>query len=107
MADRLAVGIDIGGTKIAAGVVDEDGRVIARTRRETPTTEPEAVLDAIVEITAEFRAELPVKAVGIGAAGFVDVRECAFGKSDVPDLDGLDKRLDEGPAQMALEAVRP
>lgn len=41
------------------------------------------------------------------AAGFVDVRECAFGKSDVPDLDGLDKRLDEGPAQMALEAVRP
>lgn len=75
MADRLAVGIDIGGTKIAAGVVDEDGRVIARTRRETPTTEPEAVLDAIVEITEEFRAELPVKAVGIGAAGFVDASQ--------------------------------
>ncbi len=56
-------------------MVDEDGRVIARTRRETPTTEPEAVLDAIVEITAEFRAELPVKAVGIGAAGFVDASQ--------------------------------
>lgn len=75
MADRLAVGIDIGGTKIAAGVVDEDGRVVARTRRETPTTEAEAVLDAIADITESFRADHPVKAVGIGAAGFVDASQ--------------------------------
>ncbi len=75
MPEKLAVGIDIGGTKIAAGVVDEDGRVLARTRRETPTTEPEAVLDAIAEITAEFRAVHPVRAVGIGAAGFVDASQ--------------------------------
>lgn len=75
MADRLAVGIDIGGTKIAAGVVDEDGRVVARTRRETPTTEPEAVLDAIADITQTFLADHPVKAVGIGAAGFIDASQ--------------------------------
>ncbi len=75
MAEKLAVGIDIGGTKIAAGVVDEDGRVIARERRETPTTEPDAVLDAIGDLVAGFRAEQPVRAVGIGAAGFVDASQ--------------------------------
>lgn len=71
--DRLAVGIDIGGTKVAAGVVDLDGRVLARQRRETPTTDPVAVLDCIADLVAGFREEYVVQAVGIGAAGFVDV----------------------------------
>lgn len=70
--ERLAIGIDIGGTKIAAGVVDEDGRVRARTRRRTPTTDPLEVLDAITEIVDELRADFRVKAIGIGAAGYVD-----------------------------------
>jgi glucokinase len=70
--DRLAVGIDIGGTKIAAGVVDEDGRILARRRRSTPSTDAELVLAAIAELTEELRDEHPVKAVGIGAAGFID-----------------------------------
>ena len=30
-----AIGVDIGGTKIAAGVVDEDGTILAQTRRDT------------------------------------------------------------------------
>ncbi|MFD1860037.1 ROK family glucokinase [Aeromicrobium camelliae] len=75
MAERLAVGIDIGGTKIAAGVVDEDGRVVARARRETPTTDPVAIVDAIADVTAQFRAEYTVRAIGIGAAGYVDVSQ--------------------------------
>ncbi len=70
--DRLAVGIDIGGTKIAAGVVDEDGRVIDRARRDTPTTDPDEVLEAIADIVEEFRKDHIVKALGVGAAGFVD-----------------------------------
>ena len=41
--ERLAIGVDIGGTKIAAGVVDEDGHVLARARRETPGTDAGAV----------------------------------------------------------------
>jgi glucokinase len=75
MADKLAIGIDIGGTKIASGVVDEDGRILARLKRETPTTEPLAVIDAIAEITEEFRREHHITAVGIGAAGFVDATQ--------------------------------
>lgn len=75
MADKLAIGIDIGGTKIAAGVVDEDGHILARLKRETPTTEALAVIDAIAEITEEFRREHHITAVGIGAAGFVDATQ--------------------------------
>lgn len=72
MAERLALGFDIGGTKIAAGVVDEDGRVLARRVTETPSTDPTAVLDAISTITEELRSDHHVRAIGIGAAGFVD-----------------------------------
>lgn len=73
MPERLAVGIDIGGTKIAGGVVDEDGRVVARARRATPSTDSTAVLDAIADLVEEFRDSYAVRAVGVGAAGYVDV----------------------------------
>jgi glucokinase len=72
VADELAIGIDVGGTKIAAGVVDEQGRVLARRRSDTPGTDPAAVLDTIGDLVDELRGEHEVGAVGIGAAGFVD-----------------------------------
>jgi glucokinase len=70
----LTLGVDIGGTKIAAGVVDETGAVLARGRRETPhrSTAPSLVEDAIVDVVGELAGAHPVMAVGIGAAGFVD-----------------------------------
>ncbi|EFQ83414.1 ROK family protein [Aeromicrobium marinum DSM 15272] len=75
MADKLAIGIDIGGTKIAAGVVDEDGLILARVRRDTPTTDAAEVLDAITEIATELRADHLVRSIGIGAAGFIDASQ--------------------------------
>lgn len=75
IADRLAIGVDIGGTKIAAGIVDEDGLVLARTRRDTPTTDAAEVLDAIVEVVEELRTQFVVRAIGIGAAGFIDASQ--------------------------------
>ncbi|WP_445263088.1 ROK family glucokinase [Pseudokineococcus sp. 1T1Z-3] len=72
IGDGLAIGIDIGGTKVAAGVVDGRGRVVARARRETPTRSPQAVEDLIAELVAELSARHEVVSVGIGAAGFVD-----------------------------------
>ena len=42
----LAIGIDIGGTKVAGGLVDERGTVIARARRDTPHRSTKA---AVVE----------------------------------------------------------
>lgn len=69
----LTVGIDIGGTKVLAGVVDSTGRVLARERRSTPGTSVRAVEDTIVELVKDFRADFDIAAVGVGAAGFVDV----------------------------------
>ncbi len=72
MPDELAIGIDVGGTKIAAGVVDEQGRVLARRRADTPSSDPAAVLDVIGDLVDQLRTEHEVRALGLGAAGFVD-----------------------------------
>lgn len=67
------IGIDIGGTKVAAGVVDADGNVLARARRRTPSRDPEHLVDVVSEIVRQLLSEHEVAAVGVGAAGFVDV----------------------------------
>ena len=71
-APGCTVGIDIGGSKLAGGVVDERGRVLDRLVRPTPTTSPRATEDAIVAVVAELAERHVVAAVGLGAAGFVD-----------------------------------
>ncbi|MEY9959641.1 glucokinase [Streptacidiphilus sp. MAP5-52] len=77
MALRLpAVGIDIGGTKIAAGVVDGEGTVVEQIRTETPhrSKSPKVVEDVITELVLALADRHDVHAVGIGAAGFVDAQ---------------------------------
>lgn len=74
MTAPLTLGIDIGGTKVAGGVVDAAGTVVARARRDTPdrSKSPRIVEDTIASVVDELRAAHPdVAAVGIGAAGFV------------------------------------
>ena len=68
----LAIGVDIGGTKVAAGVVDADGHVLARLRRDTPAQDPDKVEDLIADCIRELAADHEVEAAGLGAAGFVD-----------------------------------
>ena len=68
----LAVGVDVGGTKIAAGVVDESGTILATERRPTPSRTPDAVADTIADLVNLLRQSFEVSAVGIGAAGWID-----------------------------------
>ena len=68
----LTIGVDVGGTKVAAGVVDETGTILARTRHETPSANPSDVEDVIASCVAELRKEHEIAAVGVGAAGFID-----------------------------------
>jgi glucokinase len=68
----LAIGVDIGGTKLAAGVVDVDGRILARRRRDTPAQDPAKTEDVIADCIRELAADHQVEAAGLGAAGFVD-----------------------------------
>ncbi len=69
-----AVGVDIGGTKVLAGVVDGAGVVVERVRLQTPhrSKKPEVVEDTIVEAIGTLSETSNLAAVGIGAAGFVD-----------------------------------
>ncbi|HET9516087.1 MAG TPA: ROK family glucokinase [Actinoplanes sp.] len=68
----LTIGVDVGGTKVAGGVVDADGRVLAHIRRDTPATDGLGTRDTIVAVVAELAAAYPVTAVGIGAAAWID-----------------------------------
>jgi glucokinase len=68
----LTIGVDVGGTKVAAGVVDETGQVIEKLRRDTPAARPDTTIDVIAGVVTELLARYTVDAVGIGAAGFVD-----------------------------------
>jgi glucokinase len=68
----LAIGVDIGGTKVAAGVVDDEGNVLARSRRRTPSRDPEHLVDVVVEIVRQLRSEHDTTAIGVGAAGYID-----------------------------------
>ncbi|WP_069386826.1 ROK family glucokinase [Cellulosimicrobium cellulans] len=66
-----AIGVDIGGTKIAAGVVDDEGRILAQTRRDTEPDDVASIDRAIADVYAELSAKHDVGAIGLAAAGFV------------------------------------
>jgi glucokinase len=68
----LACGVDIGGTKIAGGVVDENGKVLEELRVESPATDAEAIEEAVAGLVKELGSRHDIKAVGVGAAGYVD-----------------------------------
>jgi glucokinase len=67
----LTIGVDIGGTKIAAGVVDGEGRILARCKEPTPGR-TEDVAEAVGLAVDRLRQEHPVVAVGLGVGGFID-----------------------------------
>jgi glucokinase len=68
----LAIGVDVGGTKIAAGVVDEKGNIIEMVKRPTPAANASGTIEVISEAVKELLSRYEVEAVGIGAAGFVE-----------------------------------
>jgi glucokinase len=73
-AALLTVGVDIGGTKVVAGVVTHDGQIIDQVRRDTPdrSKSPQVVEDTIVDAVLDLAERHEIHAVGIGAAGFID-----------------------------------
>jgi len=72
VGEREAVGVDVGGTKINALRVAGDGQIRARAEAPTPADDQEATLAAMIELARALRTE-GVVAVGVGAAGMVEV----------------------------------
>jgi glucokinase len=68
----LTVGVDVGGTKVVAGVVDEHGHIIEKLRRPTPADSTEQTAEAVGNAITELLGRHKASRVGIGAAGFVD-----------------------------------
>jgi glucokinase len=66
-----AIGVDIGGTKIAAGVVDDDGRIVAMTKRTSRGLDVDDLDAAVVDACRELAAAHDVGAVGLAAPGFI------------------------------------
>jgi glucokinase len=71
----LAIGIDVGGTKIEGLLVDvnQDGAILDRRVVETPTTDADEITRTIVAVARDLMAGREVGAVGLGAAGMVDL----------------------------------
>ncbi|HEY8475211.1 MAG TPA: ROK family glucokinase [Natronosporangium sp.] len=72
------IGIDVGGTKVLAGVVAEDGTIVEYLRRPTPADDPDEVMKVIAGLVHELACRHEVTAVGVGAAGFVDEARSAL-----------------------------
>jgi glucokinase len=70
----LTIGVDVGGTTVAAAVVDEQGGMLATVRHHTPSDDPRKTEDVIADAVRELMASHDVEAVGVGAAGFVDAQ---------------------------------
>jgi glucokinase len=66
-----AIGVDLGGTKILAGVVDRDGSIVRRHERATPQDSQEHVLAELEAAVAELMDD-SVGAVGFGVPSPID-----------------------------------
>jgi glucokinase len=71
---RAGIGVDLGGTKLNAAVIDASGRIHYRTRRPTgPQRSNHALLELMADAVAECLAQKPTAAaVGVGCAGQTD-----------------------------------
>jgi glucokinase len=76
MPSRLVVGVDIGGTKLAGGVVDDRLQVHQRVQRSMLGKDTPALLDTIAEAVQELVNTAPgeVGAVGFGIPSLIDQR---------------------------------
>lgn len=69
---RVWLGIDVGGTKVLAGAVDEGGRVLRTVRLSSRVPGAAELEDVLTEAVETLTADGPVAGVGLAAAGFVD-----------------------------------
>ncbi|WP_371673163.1 ROK family protein [Streptomyces sp. NBC_00289] len=88
MHTDLVAALDIGGTKIAGGLVDGHGRILVRAQRATPAQQDgETVMRAVEEVLGELTAAPlwgSATAVGIGSAGPVDASAGTVSPVNVP-----------------------
>ena len=101
MAGACVIGVDLGGTKLLAGVVDADLQVHHRTQRLVPHADTASLLDVVSAAVQDAIAAAPepVAAVGFGIACLMDDRRGVAARSvhlpvvDLPFADVMRERL--------------
>jgi glucokinase len=85
------IGIDVGGTKVLGGVVDENGKVLATARKDTPRQGGSALTQTIADIAKELMQSHDIESVGVSAAGFVSSdRKTMLATPNIADWNGVD-----------------
>ncbi|MDQ1528755.1 MAG: glucokinase [Actinomycetota bacterium] len=70
-----AIGIDIGGTKIAGALVSDQGEIIREERVPTSAGDADAIVDSVVTMVERLSEGTEVVAAGVAAAGFIDAAQ--------------------------------
>jgi glucokinase len=84
VAGRRVIGVDLGGTKILAAVMDISGRIERQSERPTPVASQEEMIDAVVDAVFELRTR-ETGAVGFGVPARIDSRTgVALGAVNTP-----------------------
>lgn len=96
MRSAYAIGLDVGGTRIAAGLVERKGRIVRETKISTPKAAgPFAIVDAMVDVITEMAQGLhaaEIAGVGIGLPAQIDfTRQTVEFCTNLP-LGGVDVR---------------
>ena len=87
----LTIGIDVGGTKVLGGVVDDNGKVLTTARKDTPRQGGTALTETIANVAKELLEQHSVSSVGVSAAGFVSSdRKTMLATPNIADWNGVD-----------------
>lgn len=71
---KYAIGIDLGGTGIKGGLVNEQGEIIKEL--SVPTAKDnEAVLENIKDVIASLKSDVKIEGIGVGSPGSIDFKE--------------------------------
>jgi glucokinase len=85
------IGVDVGGTKVLGGVVDELGTVVKTARRDTPREGGAALTQAIADVAKELMSDFTIDSVGVSAAGFVSSdRKTMLATPNIAGWNGVD-----------------
>ncbi|NLV76689.1 MAG: ROK family protein [Tissierellia bacterium] len=73
---KKVIGIDLGGTSIHGGLIDESGKILKRSMKDSRAQEGrEKVLDRISQVVEELIKGEKIEAIGIGSPGFINTEE--------------------------------
>ena len=70
-SSALTIGVDIGGTKVSAGVVDSEGNVVASDRRSTPVSGGAELITTITDLIKSFQSQYEIAGIGISVAALI------------------------------------